>query len=290
MTQHMNDYFTINYQGMSKKLSIYTSILFIEKLFHVKEVLGVEIIGQNIFMNLNSDNERNLLRGTETTLVFTNTQPSKFLFQGKPWTMLMKLAENDFPFDSIHWTRHTTFNEYSHNNYDFNNTSAKFEAYNSLIISELLILTPYNKYTILELPRQDWPLLRYMKTNTTYSLYVKSGCEHPLGLINSSKIQSNSSIKKLHNNWRINACRKDKFGSFGARIGGFFVFSFDENHGYDDLTNKCSAETCGLGLIDLNYTPLIRAKKSFGIRQAHDREDLDNGMGQYQGEVILFAR
>ncbi|KAL9648896.1 hypothetical protein ABK040_003825 [Willaertia magna] len=305
--------FTVTYNGLSKTFSTSVTASFLESIFGVSGIIGLEL-DDSLIIDL-KDKDRSILSGREATLVFEklsqNSQQKKSMtkqtvtrlstsnvtitVEGDVFTLLMKGSNADFSFDSIHWTTNSVLNPESANN-KFDGISVKTKDFNEKKISKLLLMTKNGIYTILGLPRNDLPLLYYFQNNNnTENLKVISGMAHPLHLAHGN-VSTDGKIGLLQSYWRINAINCAYLSNnnnnggkiFGARIGGFFTYTWGSNYGVDSLGNLCSAECCGCGITDTVYSPMTSGKKSFGVRQAHDSNALPGG-GQITSDIHIYG-
>ena len=76
------------------------------------------------------------------------------------------------------------------------------------------------------------------------------------------------------------------------RFGGFFHIQWNKDYGTDLTGKKCDAEMAGFGITDQLYEPYVNAKKSFGIRAAHDMPGtgIYSGKGQLATGAIVYGR
>lgn len=181
-------------------------------------------------------------------------------------------------------TTATVLNDQSERNSNFNNISAKFDLFNTLPVSKILLKTA-TTCTILKLPVANCTLLSLFASDTTHNLQVLGGMDAPLWLAHGT-VSANASVKPVPHNWRLNA--KSNGNNSCVRIGGYFTYHWGSSCGTDSLGNACSAELAGVGIYENTWTPFTKAQKSFGVRQAHDYDNLPGG-GQVMGEVHIYA-
>ncbi len=199
--------------------------------------------------------------------------------------LLMKAVKADFHYESIYWTdEKTTLNEFTENNILFNGKSAKFDAFNTLPVRELIFQCKNECYTHVRIPTTIpiKPLVEYFKlcehNQCSIVLEFLGGMEHPLYLALGQTI-ANSSVEEVKPSWRIHA--KDNVNKneiFGARIGGFFTKESKTYYAKDSLGNNCSSEVAGFGITDKLFPPFDNARKSFGVRQGKNATTVGNQM------------
>lgn len=212
--------------------------------------------------------------------------PSKEV-EGKNFHLLMKCAKAELCFSSEHWTEESVLNPVTENNQNFNGQPAKFESFNLKPISQLLLITAQGRYVILELPKNDLPLLQYFKDGEAKELKLLSGAEHPLLLIFDQPAES--TLRYVPIQWRLNSASHSKSDrKLATRIGGWFwkAWSHNEIYGHDGI-GQCSGEVAGVGITDTLYPPLTLGNKSFGVRQGHDTNSIQHG--QFAGEIHIYG-
>ena len=197
---------------------------------------------------------------------------------GGGWTLLMKAGGTTYPYESAHWSTSSIDNAGS---VDETKASAKFEAFNSMTVSELLLKSEYGASTKLLLPAAK-TLLQYFQGSTTVISY-DSGAATVGALINGK------SWTYCGAPWRINTFNP-AFDPANAkiRLGGWVTSVWDCSYGPDQAGQPTGAHLLGFGLTDTRWTPFAYNRKSFGIRDAHDQNYL--APGQLESFGMIFGR
>eukprot|EP01099_Mayorella_cantabrigiensis_P004163 TRINITY_DN3128_c0_g1_i1.p1 TRINITY_DN3128_c0_g1~~TRINITY_DN3128_c0_g1_i1.p1 ORF type:complete len:517 (-),score=138.16 TRINITY_DN3128_c0_g1_i1:70-1593(-) len=180
------------------------------------------------------------------------------------WSLMMRLAGDTLPFDSPFWTNESLLNEQDINEEDFS-SSSKYASFNTLPIQWLMIVDQSGRSSVLKVPERK-PLLEHFKKGREIPLVYISGCSTPLELIANEK-----DIPPRDHAWRLNS--ESDTHSVKVRIGGYFTQTSPGPYGKDTEGMMCSAEVCGAGLLDKEWSPFVFERKSFGVRKAHDNQD-----------------
>jgi hypothetical protein len=191
------------------------------------------------------------------------------------WTLLMKAAETTYEFGSTHWTSTSTDNAAS---LDESFVSAKFESFNTVLVSQLLIKAQSGNFTRLGLPATK-TVLQFFQGSTALLTYL-GGSPTPGNLINGKNWSYCGAI------WRINT----HYAGSGAkiRLGGWVTYFWSCGYGADAAGEPTGAHLLGFGIVDDNWGPFQFNKKSFGIRDAHDSDHL--APGQLASAALLYGR
>ncbi|GMV41543.1 MAG: hypothetical protein AMXMBFR64_32590 [Myxococcales bacterium] len=193
---------------------------------------------------------------------------------GGGWTLLMKAAGTTFAWDSAHWTTATTYNDTS---LSPTFEAAKLSTFNQMPVRELLIVSQAGNATRLALPEQQTALALF-QGGTTVLTHVE-GSATPGELIN-NKVWSYCGSP-----WRVNT--KGAYAAY-IRLGGWANYVWDCSYGADGAGQPTGAHLLGLGLLDNQWSPYTYNKKSFGIRDAHDQNNLNPG--QLTSGALVYGR
>jgi len=165
--------------------------------------------------------------------------------QGGGWTLVMRSAEGGdaFQYESTHWTSDSVLNEDDFADGGFGSSQAKFNGFNVMPVSEMLIKSKVTgRFSQLGLPRVT-TLLDLFKSNTA-NLNVISGDNKP------QKVMSGGDSTPCGTAWRTNA-KSTSFDNFKVRIGGFFTHTWDcSSYGVDSNGQATGAEQAGMGLFN----------------------------------------
>lgn len=190
------------------------------------------------------------------------------------WTALARVHAKTFEYNSNLWTTANVLNDTATTPaWD----SAKFATFNTLKVSELLIVSQAGKSVVLKLPNGDKTLREWFALATTTILKRTAGVDGPLALVDGR------SATYCGEKWRINTK-----GSYAAyiRLGGWMNKQWDCSYGSDKAGQTTGAHLVGLGLRDNQWGPFSKNMKSFGIRDAHDQ----NYFGQTESAARIYAR
>jgi len=192
------------------------------------------------------------------------------------FSLLMKLHEEEFCYSSKYWTTQELLNISSTD--PTVQAAAKFDDFNTRPISKLLIVDESGRFSVLELP-QKRTLLSIFTSEDVLSLKMLAGCKDPYELV--TGFQGANSYEPY---WRTNSGFDN---DFKVRVGGHYYFNWGKSkYGRDKKAYECGAEIAGAGLEDKRFNPFIFAKKSFGIRSAHDVTKSPDGQN---GNVSRYA-
>jgi hypothetical protein len=194
---------------------------------------------------------------------------------GGGWTLLMKAAGTDYPFENSVWTT-TNLDNTSSLNETF--VSAKFQSFNSLQVQELLIKAQSGSRTLLRLPSRNTPL-SFFQGNTTILTYVS-------GSATMSELINGKTWSWCGEKWRINTFATSRQAKI--RLGGWVTQTWDCNYGNDNAGQPTGAHLLGFGIRDNEWCPCTTNGKSFGIRDAHDQNNLNPG--QLASAALLYGR
>ncbi|KAL4480004.1 hypothetical protein ABPG74_020520 [Tetrahymena malaccensis] len=204
--------------------------------------------------------------------------------QSQGFQLLAKLQGVDFEYNSNFWKDQNLLNDQDK---DINKLqSAKYSAFNNQKIKQLFIIDQSGRYTILELEyQQNLTLPEIFTQDLQINCKVLEGCKTPLELT----IGYNQTSDFYEPCWRINSYSTQY--KFKYRIGGNYHKTWAA-YGQDRNNKQNSAEMAGLGLSDEQWNPFSYAKKSYGIRAAHDQLQSPDGknQGQFSGFCILLGK
>lgn len=222
------------------------------------------------------------LMGAITDLIeklhfYFSNDPNAINIDGEDWSILLKCADTDLCYESEYWENEELLNAEEGNVHQFTGKSAKFPAYIRENVSELLILAKGGLKVRLKLPERK-PLIEFMKDKNPTYLEVLSGAPDPVELACGHKgLQFYGPI------WRINSIAT----RLRMRLGGHFHQQWGQ-YGSDAKGSPCSAEVAGFGITDMEWTPNVTGKKSFGVRLGHDQAGF--GQGQLTSEAIIYGK
>jgi hypothetical protein len=189
------------------------------------------------------------------------------------WTLLMRAAGTTFEYSSAAWTTTNVVNEADVSN--AHGVSSKYQAFNTLPVSQLLLKSQVGNQTILALPSPSTLYARTSSSATTLLTY-QSGSNEPGMLIN------NKDWTYCGHVWRINTKGS---GAAYIRLGGWVTQQWDCNYGADQAGQPTGAHLLGFGLRDDQWSPGTYKIKSFGVRDAHDQNYLNPGQFETSGHI-----
>ncbi len=194
---------------------------------------------------------------------------------GGGWTLLIKASGTDFPFESPYWTDGNLLNATS-TTPDW--TSAKYRSFLDVPVQELLLKSQAGNYTHLRAPTR-LTMQQHFNAPTTVLTYQAGAATAHL-LVNGLNQPLCGPA------WRINTYVST---SRAIRLGSWQTYNWACGYGNDASGNDTSAEFFGFGIRDATWSPWVSGGKSFGIRQAHDVNNLPGG-GQIATGGQIYGR
>lgn len=200
---------------------------------------------------------------------------------GGGWTLAMRTQKSgdSFNYMSPHWTTNTVMNDMNLADGGFDNSEAKFTAFNVVSHSEILIKHSSGRFSQLGQSRVT-TLLDLFKGPVT-RLDVISGEQAP------QRLMSGGASKVCGAAWRTNSGGAS--GLHKVRLGGYFSHTWSCDYGNDSGGNPTSAEQAGLGLWDNHWAPMRTTGRDAGVRQAHGHNSAPGG-GQNTESVTMWVR
>lgn len=195
--------------------------------------------------------------------------------EGGGWTLALKAAGTTFSYDSSYWTTDNTLNT---NSLDESEVAAKFDTFNALSGSEILIKSEIGNHTRLALPTST-TLLNMFQGTTSVLTYIS-------GSASMGELISNESWNYCGSKWRTNT-----FGYYQAkiRLGGWVTSIWGCGYGPDNAGQVTGAQLLGFGLLDNTWGSFTYNAKSFGYRDAHDYNTAGHP-GQLESFGLLYIR
>jgi hypothetical protein len=197
--------------------------------------------------------------------------------RGGGWTLALKATTNTLEYNSNLWTTANVLNNASPT---VNWENAKYQSFNDLPMSELLLKSQGGNDVHLQVPQADNTLLSWFQRSNTTLLTVVGGSPNANHLVNGT------SPTICGTPYRING----KGGyNFWVRLGGFWSYSWNCGYGNDSAGQPTGAESAGFGLRDDTWSPFVNALRGFGLRQAHDYNTAPGG-GQVATGGAIYVR
>ena len=195
---------------------------------------------------------------------------------GGGWTLVLKANGPEYEYHASIWDEDNVDNESSP---DTSWSNAKYQAFNDLDATELLLKSEGGNSTQLELPDTK-PMLAWFQGPTVRLTHVA-------GSPNANHLVNGRSPTICGAPFRLNTGRASD--DFPVRIGGYWVYEWSCGYGADDLGEPTGAESAGFGLRDDVWTPHVYNKRGFGLRQAHDYNNAPGG-GQVSVGGAIYVR
>ena len=226
---------------------------------------------------------------------------------GVAWTLLMRVAtDTGYGWSASAWTTEGADGSHTDLEPAAASSNAKFNAYDHVKVHQLRFdNTADNVYTVAQPVAADdrgqKSLLELVQTVNQYELSVVVGQPNPIDLVyggacggfeatcpcTESACQCghfcDGSSGRAANPWRINAGPDSRFRT---RIGG--TFSYTWGCGY----SGGGASEAGFGTHDSWFGGFTHHHKGFGIRDAHDTDNLKcdgTGIGQMYKPALIWA-